>query len=354
MNEVLGTERRRYILEAVRRRGSVQVAGLAAELGVTGMTIRRDLAILAERGAVDRVHGGAVTPAEANRLVRDRPLTIAMVVPTLGYWWGPLAQAVRTEAAGRGMRLVVTESRSYGRDTQEIVSQLRQTSRIDGFLLSPPTEGPERREIDEWLATLDAPVVLVEREPGDTRLHDVSSVGTNGVVGAALAVHHLHGRGHRRIAFMAPASGPGVPARIEGWRRALIDLDLPAPADWRYTSVSLTASHRDRQLGPVLDAMAADGVTGVLVVGDPHALALMDACRDRGVVIPRDLSVIGYDDELAALADPPLTSVQPPRHELAEIAVRLVTDRLLRPERVAQQVLIAPRLTIRASTAPPA
>lgn len=74
----------------------------------------------------------------------------------------------------------------------------------------------------------------------------------------------------------------------------------------------------------------------------------------RGIQIPQDLSVISYDDEVAALASPPLTALRPPRQEVGRTAVAVLLDRLDDPGRPAHRIAVSPTLVIRDSTAPPA
>ena len=105
----LAPSRRARVLEALARDGAVRVSRLTDELGVTHVTIRRDLAQLEQEGLLVRVHGGAVAvdqqseqPASEHRL---DPLTgtIAVLVPSLDYYWPAVVRGIEAEARRRGM-----------------------------------------------------------------------------------------------------------------------------------------------------------------------------------------------------------------------------------------------------------
>jgi DNA-binding LacI/PurR family transcriptional regulator len=123
----------------------------------------------------------------------------------------------------------------------------------------------------------------------------------------------------------------------------------------------------------VLDACAAAEATALLVHSDREAISLVEQAQERGMRVPADLAVIAYDDEVAALADPPLTAVRPPRAAIGASAVELLTRRLgitradgdstrdgvgagsdpaTGADRPVHRVELSPHLIVRASTAP--
>ena len=87
---------------------------------------------------------------------------------------------------------------------------------------------------------------------------------------------------------------------------------------------------------------------------DPEAISLVERCEERGISVPGQLSVVAYDDEVAGLANPPLTAVRPPRRSIGRAAVELLVGRLADPTRATHRVAVTPELMVRESTAPPA
>jgi DNA-binding LacI/PurR family transcriptional regulator len=93
--------------------------------------------------------------------------------------------------------------------------------------------------------------------------------------------------------------------------------------------------------------------SALLVHSDHEAISLVERGRELGIAVPRDLAIVTYDDEVAGLADPPLTSVHPPRDEIGDAAVRLLADRIRDPGRPAHRLVVAPRLVVRESASSP-
>jgi DNA-binding LacI/PurR family transcriptional regulator len=119
----------------------------------------------------------------------------------------------------------------------------------------------------------------------------------------------------------------------------------------------------------VLDRCAESGATALLVHSDREAISLVEQAQERGVRMPADLAVVAYDDEVAGLADPPLTAVRPPKAAIGAGAVELLTRRLAAAraegggpsdseggdqvtgvERPVHRIELSPRLIVRASS----
>jgi DNA-binding LacI/PurR family transcriptional regulator len=122
-------------------------------------------------------------------------------------------------------------------------------------------------------------------------------------------------------------------------------VDIDVPDAWE--------ANFDAVLDEVLDRTLSTGTTALLVHADAQAIALVQHCEERQLSVPRDLSIVAYDDEVAGLFSPPLTAVRPPRRLIGRAAVRLVADRLADPTLPAHRVTISPSLLVRESTAPP-
>jgi DNA-binding LacI/PurR family transcriptional regulator len=356
----LASERRRQILEILAAEGSARLSVLADRLGVTPVTVRRDVSQLANEGVVRRVHGGVslaastgpATPAPEAR--REAPgadaTTIGIVVPSMDYYYPGVLSGARAAAEERGLRLVLGVS-GYRIDEDRRQVQRLVDLGVDGLLTAPAIDQQDGGELASWLTGLDTPVVLLERSPRRPTQHALlESVVTDHALGAGLAVEHLVGLGHRHIALAARPS-PTTPAVREGWHAGVRDLSLPAGPDIDLVSYTEPGSREsiDRALDAILDARS----TAVLVHADPESIALLERCDARGISVPDDLSVIAYDDEVAAIAPQPITAVRPPRLAVGRIAVRLVAERLEDPARPAQRVILSPQLSARATTAPP-
>jgi DNA-binding LacI/PurR family transcriptional regulator len=176
------------------------------------------------------------------------------------------------------------------------------------------------------------------------------AVGADQVGGTQAAVQHLLGLGHRTVHHLAgpPDSGPAE-LRVEAWRRCLKDAGRPVPAllrgDW--------SAQSGYELG---QRIADEGeATAVFTANDEMATGLMRALAERGIRVPDDISVVGFDDiPLANYLWPPLTTVRQDFHRIGSELVDLVLRQIRAGEPLADYRSAVPApLVVRGSTAPP-
>lgn len=366
---LLPDQRRERLLADLHAHGTLRVSEIARALGVTTVTVRRDIAQLADEGAIERVHGGirlprggdgqpqfSVAVEEPGRSTSADEASlpaVGMVVPSLDYYWPEIVRGARDAAPDAGVRIVLRGS-SYDdvADVRRQTAWLLETAGIQGLLIAPPTIGDEAVRLIDWLAALDIPVVFIERTAtvGLYSEH-VESVSTDHAFGASLAVRHLAARGHRRVGFLASASSPHTPAVRRGWQQtaAAIGLELDAPE-------LISPDHRDPrwddEIDRGIDAWLASGTTALLAHSDREAISLVARCEERGIHVPGDLAVVAFDDEVAGLANPALSAVRPAKYTIGESAMQLLSKRLLDPARPVHRVLISPQLIVRDSSSP--
>lgn len=195
-------------------------------------------------------------------------------------------------------------------------------------------------------------IPFVVFDPTSELPDDVPFVGATNWSGGRSATRHLTELGHRRVAMIG---GPDqilfCGARLDGYRSALERAGLPVDPELIVrTDLTQTDGHaaaRDLLSRP-------DRPTAIFACNDLQALGVYQAAREAGLRIPDDLSVVGFDDlPIAALVDPPMTTVRQPLTEMAVTATELALA-LGRGEKPPQVGLeLATTLTIRKSTAPP-
>ncbi|GAB3399221.1 LacI family DNA-binding transcriptional regulator [Flindersiella endophytica] len=345
-------QRHERILRLVRERESVRVVELAAELGISVETARRDVTALADVGRLRRQHGSVAWPtlplnARDARLARQAPrpapssLVLGLVVPVSGYFFQQLIQGARAAANAAGVRLLVgITDYSRARDTTQIQTMIE--AGADGLLLTPSWDlaGPDDTDLVE-LAGLRRPVVLVERHiPVGARAAELDRVASDHAEGTALAVRHLAGLGHERIALLAKPTHTQPHIR-RGYHAATHALALPdddlSPPD-------------DTQVGRLLELASAGDVRAAIVHTDVDAINLLQRLTARGLRVPDDFALISYDDEIAELADVPLTAIAPAKRSVGETAVHLLLRRLADPGAQHSHIDLVPELKHRAST----
>ncbi|CAM5544135.1 LacI family transcriptional regulator [Streptomyces spiroverticillatus] len=353
----LASERQELILALVRQSGTVRLADLVERLGVTAVTVRRDVTLLADRGLVQRVHGGVTRPSHPTPSAPTRPsghTLIGMVVPTVEFYWPSVIKGAQGAVAAADGRLALRASAYDAReDRRQVAGLLDRGARA--LLVAPTVAGDAGADLLRWLGTLPVPVVLVERLPPPTLpTLALDAATTAHDLGAGLAVRHLVTLGHRRIAFITARFSPTTHALREGWRTSAAALGLEAPTDLEfevppYGSRGWTDTYDD-----VLRRCREARATALFIHSDGEAIGMVERARDHGLSVPGDLAVVSYDDEVAATSDPPLTAVRPPKHQLGTTAADLALSRLTSPPtRPIHRVHLWPTLVIRASCGAP-
>jgi LacI family transcriptional regulator len=216
-----------------------------------------------------------------------------------------------------------------------------------GLLVTPA--GPDIEHLLELQARGVRVVLLDQTSP----VPDISSVAVDDVAGAAMAVEHLIGLGHRRIGFInGPTTIQQCVDRRAGVVRALERSGLDEAAMVEVEVPALNADGGEAGVTQLLDGGPVP--TALFCVNDLTALGAMRTLRAHGLQIPDDMAVVGYDDvNFASMLTTPLTSVRQPTHELGRVAADLLllgTGPDGRPQRVEFQ----PELVVRASSGAPA
>ncbi|MEV6103702.1 substrate-binding domain-containing protein [Streptomyces sp. NPDC051940] len=350
-------QRHERVLEIVRRRGTLRVAELAEELGVSAVTVRRDVETLAEQGRLTRLHGSVSWPRDAGARATAAPgggaagPVLGMIVPSLQHYFAELVHGAQQAVAACGGRLVLGIAHYRPEeDTAQIERML--DARVDGLLLMPSWElGLPSPEQERQLLDMPVPVVLVDRRiPPGGRLAELDSVRSDHVLGAAAAVHHLASLGHTRIALCSQ-DNPTSPQVREGYHAAMAALGAAEPAgveieDLPGPRALDDAAERLRRL------VREDGVTAAVLHNDQMAIDVVQRLRELGLDLPRELSLVAYEDEMAALAHVPLTAVAPPRRAVGEAAVSLMRRRLSAAGdggKAARHVTLVPSVSVRES-----
>lgn len=218
--------------------------------------------------------------------------------------------------------------------------------RVDGLIIVhlPPNDS----DVDRWQAS-GTPVILVDaRHPG---LHRVI---VDDVAGGYMATKHLVELGHRQIAYLGdpliePFNFTSSRDRFQGYRQALAEHGLD-----HHPAYQQTGEHGREQARMMAHALLAQDAppTAIFAHSDTQAFGVMQAASDLGMQIPRDLSVVGYDDiEMAEYAN--LTTIHQPLFESGrrgiELLLRLIDD----PELPVTCEQLPIKLAARKTTAPP-
>ena len=194
-------------------------------------------------------------------------------------------------------------------------------------------------------------------QPGKTRIGwigcgthaTITSVAVDNEAGAATATRYLLGLGHRTVHHIAgPASNLDAEERVGGWRQALREAGAPEPAvlagDWSAAS----GYELGRQLADEPD------LTAIFCGNDTMALGALRALTERGLRIPQDVSVVGFDDVPdASYYMPPLSTVRQDFGEVGRQALTVLVDRMSGASAAGLRVRVDTELIVRQSAAEP-
>ena len=229
-----------------------------------------------------------------------------------------------------------------GEPTTVDAAALLSSHRAGAIFVTTDASGPEFKKLCE----ADFPVVVVDPlRVGGT--HCIS-IGATNFTGAVTATEHLLSLGHRRIGHAAgPSSVECSEARLSGYASALRRAGLPLE-DSLVTHVPFDYQAGLKAGQALLDL--ADPPTAVFAASDEIALGVIEEARRRGLRVPQDLSVVGFDDTfLAARATPPLTTVAQPLIEMGQLAVRSLAQIIANDRIGTSHIELATRLVVRGS-----
>ena len=280
----------------------------------------------------------------AQALVTGRSKTLGVIsIDTVAF--GPASVLLGLERAAHAHGYSVSVARLASLDRGSLFRALDQLQRqsVEGSSSTPAQDGITH-ELDRRV--MDVPLVAVE----DTPEAVVPIVAVDQAAGAAAATRLLLDLGHRTVAHIAgPKDWSSARRRIEGWRAVLESAEVPVPpplfGDWSVRS--------GYELGRLL---AQDReVTAIFAANDEMALGVMRAMFEAGREVPRDVSIIGFDDvPFARYLTPPLTTVRQDFEEIGERSVQMLLDAIGGVDDARVRAAITPELVVRDSTAPAA
>ena len=337
--------------ELAQRRLTIrQIADLA---GVSIATVSR---VLNGRGdvsdetreLVSRVirENGYTANRSARGLSAGRTGLVGILVPLLypAYFSAILAGAAQA-LSERDLQIVLSPTDHQHDREVSVLDRLHALT--DGALIVNPEESSD--ELERLLDGGYRFVVLDPLMPLNERIPSVSAAHTSG---ADQAIRHLLELGHRRIAHITgPLGWVATEDRRRGYRAALASAGiLPDPA----LEIQAEPEIRPGREATLRLLELPERPTAVFAFNDNIAIGAIQAARARGLRVPDDLSIVGFDDvEHATIVTPMLTTVRQPLAEMGRTAVSLLNRLLERQNFETLHIELATRLVVRESTAPP-
>ncbi|MBN1174323.1 MAG: LacI family DNA-binding transcriptional regulator [Micromonosporaceae bacterium] len=343
---------------AARARSSrARLSDIARQAGVSEATVSR---VLNDKAGVSQDTRQAVLTAldvlgyeRPERLRKRSAGLVGLVVPELDNPIFPLfAQVIESSLAQRGFTPVLC-TQTYGGITEDEYVELLLDRQVAGIVFVSGLHADTNADPDRYrkLLSRPLPIVLIN---GYVDNVEAPFVSCNDRAAGELAVRHLAALGHRRIGLI---SGPSrylpVQRKIAGYRATMRDVlgtaeeDLDALIELSLFGVEGGDAAASRLLN------RDPAVTAIVCGSDLMALGAIRAARSRGLRVPEDLSIVGYDDSaLMAFTDPPLTTVRQPVRAMSIAAVRALIDEISHDPAPRSEYMFRPELVVRASTGP--
>ncbi|MFE9749066.1 LacI family DNA-binding transcriptional regulator [Saccharothrix saharensis] len=340
----------------LRRLRRASIRQVAAAAGVSASTVSNvlnnpDLVATSTRRRVeDAMSEVGYVRNGAARQLRGAPSTIAgcLLLDTANPFFAEVSRGIEDRLTEAGYLLIVGSTDVRFAQENKYLRMMEELG-VRGILVNPSGSRLDRLV---QLSRRGTPVVLVDHPQAGAEL---CAVAVDDVHGGGLVADHLLALGHRRIAFLGSsadvrsvgdrgaglrcslaAAGPDIAA-------TLVEVRVPEPC-----TVEAADSTVDRLLS------LSPRPTAIVCFNDIVALGVLRGLRRRGVEVPDEMSVVGYDDvHFAEQLHPALTTVRQPKYQLGRTAAELLLAEG-HPDHQHEEVRFTPELVVRASTSPPA
>lgn len=253
-----------------------------------------------------------------------------------------LVNPIETAVTRLGSTMLLGETHEDAGDEYHLIATLLDR-RVDGIILAP-TAGAAERTLP-LLARAGVPTVLIDRAVDPLRFDQVAS---DNVAPMAGLVDHLAGHGHRRVALIAGLPGLATSdERLEGYRRGVQRSGLDADPDLVVTGGS-DATGAEAATVQLLEL--PDPPTALVTANNYMTVGALKLLRRRGIRIPDQLAVAGFDDfEWSDLIEPPLTAIAQNWETIGRRAGELLTERMAAPDRAVRTERVVSSLMVRRS-----
>ncbi|MFD9906155.1 LacI family DNA-binding transcriptional regulator [Streptomyces sp. NPDC059063] len=334
---------------------TARLVDIAAQAGVSEATVSRVLngrpgVAVATREAVLAALDvlGYERPVRLRR--RDSAGLVGLITPELDNPIFPALAQVVGQALTRQGYTPVLATQTPGGSTEDELTEMLVDRGVAGIIFVSGLHADTTADMGRYeaLRAQGVPHVLVN---GFSPKVDAPFVSTDDRAAVRLAVRHLASLGHTRIGLaVGPKRFVPVVRKIEGFHLGMRELlGLSTAESEELVEHSLYTLEGGQAAAT---ALIARGCTGVVCASDMMALGAVRAAREQGLDVPRDISVVGFDDSpLIAFTDPPLTTIRQPVQAMGQAAVRALLEEVGGTPAPHSEFVFLPELVVRGSTA---
>ncbi len=325
---------------------------LMTQFSLSRSSVRQVLSELSIAGWVERRQGKGTFRATGGRAVpaSERSMLVGVWFnwPS-GPLYAPIMQGIREGLAEWGYHAVFEDGGfDVGAEARGVEALVHK--RFDGFIVAPSSNSRDDHAPLLQLVEQQVALVLVDRLlPGC----NTDLVTTANELGAEQIVRHLIDLGHRRIAFVGPGGLSSVDDRIRGYRLTMRRMGLTMDDAWLQTGQSVGEDCGRSATQTLLSLPDDRRPTAIFGANDVIGETVAMVARERGLRVPENLSVAGFDDIIPTTANAPwLTTYAQPKHRIGVQAARLLLQRISTPATNFITMVLEGNLVVRTSTAP--
>lgn len=293
---------------------------IAARYGVSLNTVRDALEVLTREGlVVTRAGSGVYVSALPRTAASQGPQRWGVLIPSTGYYARTI-DGIESVSHSVGAQISLSCSH-YDRPRE--LSQVRRMVRdgVTGLIMAPTGEITENDPMwSDLLAEVTIPAVFVERVPPRAGQRLISHVSSDLRAGARFLVEHVIAQGRRRFGFFGPDLQRHETAILEGFTDALHHADL------ELVSGAVEVSGGESEVPAAARRIASRDLDAVFMMRPGLTFQVLTALRSQGVVVPRDLSLMGMWDRVLDVARVPYCGMTLPRYELGVMAANLIVQ----------------------------
>ncbi len=339
----------------MQRPKQTTIVDIASQLGVSPSTVSRALhnhpSISEEtkRKVLALAEQSSYQPnLLALSLLNKRTGIIGIVVPEItGYFFATVISGVQDMVSSAGYKLIICQSNESFEEEKKLLQDMA-LLRVDGVLISP-TRDTHTFDHFHKLRAAGAPLVIFDR---DCPQFEADKVLVDSYDGAYQAVEYLIKTGCKHIAHISgPISIPTFKQRLDGYLNAHYDNNIPIRSELIVYSDGFVSDDGVKAITQLMNRN--DHLDAVFAVDDAVAIGAMRIIRERGLRIPEDISIVGFDDEpYAYFFNPSLSSVWQPVYELGMLSAKILLDHFTNrgAKKSYRYEILKPELVIRDSS----
>ncbi|MFQ6066492.1 MAG: LacI family DNA-binding transcriptional regulator [bacterium] len=338
-----------------RRKSNVTIREVALRAGVSTSTVGR---VVGNYGYVSEQTRRKVLKAMkeigyypniiARSLKTSRTQTIAYLVPSItNPFFSRIASSIEDLASAHQYNLILCNAGTKADKLRKITTMLLE-NRVAGVIHSLPSTDALHNLVEIFQNT-HIPIVAGS---GSHKFTEVDMVMADDVQGARDATRFLIELGHSHIALLAVKNSTTSKLRTQGYREAFQKTGYKPDEEYIMEGPGFSEDSGYTLMKVLLGRSRPP--TAVIAFNDVMAVGAIRAVEEEGLSIPEDISLVGFDDTIARLTQPRLTSVALPMEEIGRVAIRILLDRIEGKDKgEPKKVLLREKLVVRDSTARP-